>query len=57
MVGEAQKSHGARSELNSVFGLEKVDPWNPIRTPPYSPEGGTSKKETVTTPPRSSDSE
>jgi hypothetical protein len=32
MVGEAQKSQGARSELNSVFGLEKVDRWNPIRT-------------------------
>jgi hypothetical protein len=32
MIGEAQKSHGARSELNSVFGLEKVDRWNPIRT-------------------------
>jgi hypothetical protein len=22
----------SRSELNSVFGLEKVDQWNPIRT-------------------------
>jgi hypothetical protein len=32
MVGKAQKSHGARSELNSVFGLEKVNRWNPIRT-------------------------
>jgi hypothetical protein len=32
MVGKVQKSHGARSELNSVFGLEKVDRWNPIRT-------------------------
>jgi hypothetical protein len=32
MVGKAQKSHGDRSELNSVFGLEKVDMWNPIRT-------------------------
>jgi hypothetical protein len=32
MVGEAQKSHGARSQLNSVFSLEKVDRWNPIRT-------------------------
>jgi hypothetical protein len=32
MVGKNQKSHGARSELNSVFGLEKVDRWNPIRT-------------------------
>jgi hypothetical protein len=27
-----KKSHGARSELNSVFRLEKVDRWNPIRT-------------------------
>jgi hypothetical protein len=32
MVGKAQKSHGVRCELNSVFGLEKVDWWNPIRT-------------------------
>jgi hypothetical protein len=32
MVGKAQKSHGARPELNSAFGLEKVDRWNPIRT-------------------------
>jgi hypothetical protein len=32
MVGKAQKLHGVRSELNSVFGLEKVDQWNPIRT-------------------------
>jgi hypothetical protein len=33
VVGKAQKkSHGERSELNSVFGLEKVDRWNPIRT-------------------------
>jgi hypothetical protein len=32
MVGKAQKSHGARYELDSVFGLEKVDRWNPIRT-------------------------
>jgi hypothetical protein len=32
MVGKAQKSHGARYELNSVFGLEKVDRWNSIRT-------------------------
>jgi hypothetical protein len=31
-IGKAQKSHVARSELNSVFGLEKVDRWNPIRT-------------------------
>jgi hypothetical protein len=33
MVGKVQKSHGARSELNSVFGLEKMDRWNLIRTP------------------------
>jgi hypothetical protein len=32
MVGKAQKSHGAKSELNSVFGLEKVGRCNPIRT-------------------------
>jgi hypothetical protein len=32
MVGKALKSHEARSELNSVFGLEEVDWWNPIRT-------------------------
>jgi hypothetical protein len=32
IVRKAQKSHGARSELNSGFGLEKVDRWNPIRT-------------------------
>jgi hypothetical protein len=32
MVGKSQKSHGERSELNCVFGLEKVDRWNPIRT-------------------------
>jgi hypothetical protein len=28
MVGKAQKSHRARFELNSVFGLEKMDRWN-----------------------------
>jgi hypothetical protein len=32
MVGKVQKSCEARSEFNSVFGLEKVDRWNPIRT-------------------------
>jgi hypothetical protein len=32
MVGKAQKLHGARSEFNSVFGLEKVGLWNPIGT-------------------------
>jgi hypothetical protein len=37
MVGKAQKSHGVRSELNSVFGLKKVDRWNPIRTSVIQP--------------------
>jgi hypothetical protein len=32
MVGKAQKSQEARSKLNSVFCLGKVDQWNPIRT-------------------------
>jgi hypothetical protein len=32
MVGNPRNRMGARSELNSVFGLEKVDRWNPIRT-------------------------
>jgi hypothetical protein len=32
MVEKAQKSHEARSKLNSVFGLEKVALWNLIRT-------------------------
>jgi hypothetical protein len=32
MVRKARKSHGARSELNSVSGLEKVDRRIPIRT-------------------------
>jgi hypothetical protein len=32
VIGKAQKLHEARSELNSVFGLEKVDHWNPSRT-------------------------
>jgi hypothetical protein len=31
VVRKAKKSYGARSELNSVFGLEKVNRWNPIR--------------------------
>jgi hypothetical protein len=31
-TGKAQTSHGVRSEMNSVFGLEKVDQLNPIRT-------------------------
>jgi hypothetical protein len=31
MVGKDQKSHGEKSELNYVFGLEKVDLCN-IRT-------------------------
>jgi hypothetical protein len=32
MIWKAQKSQGVRSESNSVFSLEKVDRWNPIRT-------------------------
>jgi hypothetical protein len=32
MVGKAQKSHGARSELNSEFDLDKFNLWNLIRT-------------------------
>jgi hypothetical protein len=32
MVGKAQKLHWVRYELNSAFGLEKVDQWNLIRT-------------------------
>jgi hypothetical protein len=32
MFGKAQKSYRVRSELNSVFGLEKVDRCNPFRT-------------------------
>jgi hypothetical protein len=35
MVGKAQKSHGVRSELNSVFGLEKADGGTPSEHPPY----------------------
>jgi hypothetical protein len=34
MIGKDQISHEARSELNPVFGLEKVDRWNSIRTSP-----------------------
>jgi len=37
MVGKAQKSHGARSELNSVFCLEKWIGGTPLEHPPYSP--------------------
>jgi hypothetical protein len=29
---KSPKSHGTRPELNSVFCLQKVDRWNPIRT-------------------------
>jgi hypothetical protein len=38
MVEKAQKSHGARSELNSVLGLEKVDGGTPSEHPPYGPD-------------------
>jgi hypothetical protein len=36
MVGKAQKSHGARSELNSVFSLKKWIGGTPLEHPPYS---------------------
>jgi hypothetical protein len=36
MVGKAQKSHGARSELNSVFVLKKWIGGTPLEHPPYS---------------------
>jgi hypothetical protein len=32
MVEKALESHGSRSIMNSVFSLEEVDQWNPIRT-------------------------
>jgi hypothetical protein len=32
VVRKTQKSHVARSELNSLFGLENVNRWNPIST-------------------------
>jgi hypothetical protein len=70
VVGKAQKLHGARSELNSMFGLEKVDWWDPIRTSACSTvllkltANGVQhvferwvEKETVTAPPQNSDSE
>jgi hypothetical protein len=40
MVGKAQKSHGVRSELNSVFGLEKWTGGTPLEDPPNSPDLG-----------------
>jgi hypothetical protein len=36
MVGKAQETNGARSELNSVFGLEKWIGGTPLEHPPYS---------------------
>jgi hypothetical protein len=36
MLGRAQKLHGARSELNPVFGLEKWIGGTPLEHPPYS---------------------
>jgi hypothetical protein len=38
MVAKAQKSHGERSGLNSVFDLETMDRWNPLEHSPYSPD-------------------
>jgi hypothetical protein len=37
MVGKAQKLHGARSELNYVFILEKWVSGTPLEHLPYSP--------------------
>jgi hypothetical protein len=38
VVGKAQKSHGARSEVNSVFGTEKWIRKIPLEYLPYSPD-------------------
>jgi hypothetical protein len=38
MVGKAQKLHGVRYKLNSLFSLQKVDQWNPLEHLPYSPD-------------------
>jgi hypothetical protein len=38
MVEKAKKSHGARSKLNSMFGLGKMDRWTPLEHPAYSPD-------------------
>jgi hypothetical protein len=38
MVGRAPKSHGTRSELNSVFGWKKWIGGTPLEHPPYSPD-------------------
>jgi hypothetical protein len=38
MVVKAQKSHGARSEFNSVIGLEKWIGGTPLEHPPYIPD-------------------
>jgi hypothetical protein len=40
MVGKAQKSHGARSGLNSVIDLKKWIGETPSEHPPYSPDLG-----------------
>jgi hypothetical protein len=38
MVGKAHKFHGVRSELNSVFSLEKWIGGTPLEHLPYSPD-------------------
>jgi hypothetical protein len=38
MVGKAKKSHGSRSELNSMFGLEKWIGGAPLEHPSCSPD-------------------
>jgi hypothetical protein len=35
MVGRSQKSLGAKSELNSLFGLEKGIGGTPLEYPPW----------------------
>jgi hypothetical protein len=38
MIRRAEKSHGARSELNPVLGLKKWIGGTPLEHPPYSPD-------------------
>jgi hypothetical protein len=38
MVGKAQKLHGVRCELNSLFSLKKQINGTPLEHLPYSPD-------------------
>jgi hypothetical protein len=38
MAGKAEKTHGARSELNSAFDLRKWIGGTPLEHPPYRPD-------------------